>query len=152
MRSLHCSIDLILPAPITVASRSNTSTVFARSNTGIVGSNPTQGIDVCVYSVFVLSCVGIGIAKGWSTVQGVLPTVLELRNWSETKRFTDALCSNWEQQERERERERENPSSRAMALGSTQPLTEMSTRNLPASKGWPARKTDNLTAICETTV
>jgi hypothetical protein len=25
-----------------------------------------------------------------------------------------------------------NPSSRTMALGSTQPLTEMSTRNLPA--------------------
>jgi hypothetical protein len=27
-----------------------------------------------------------------------------------------------------------------MALGSTQPLTEMSTRNLPGGKGWPARK------------
>jgi hypothetical protein len=36
-----------------------------------------------------------------------------------------------------------------MALGSTQPLTEMSTRNLPGGKGWPARKADNLTAICE---
>jgi hypothetical protein len=36
-----------------------------------------------------------------------------------------------------------------MALGSTQPLTEMSTRNLPAGKGRPARGTDNLTAICE---
>jgi hypothetical protein len=30
-----------------------------------------------------------------------------------------------------------------------QPLTEMSTRNLPGSKGRPARKADNLTAICE---
>jgi hypothetical protein len=36
-----------------------------------------------------------------------------------------------------------------MALGSTQPQTEMSTRNLPGGKGWPARKVDNLTAICE---
>jgi hypothetical protein len=36
-----------------------------------------------------------------------------------------------------------------MALGSTQPLTEMSTRNLPGGKGWPARKVDNLTAIYE---
>jgi hypothetical protein len=36
-----------------------------------------------------------------------------------------------------------------MALGSTQPLTEMSTRNLPGGKGRPARKADNLTAICE---
>jgi hypothetical protein len=36
-----------------------------------------------------------------------------------------------------------------MALGSTQPLTEMSTRNLPGGKDWPARKADNLTAIFE---
>jgi hypothetical protein len=36
-----------------------------------------------------------------------------------------------------------------MALGSTQPLTEMSTRNHPGRKGRPARKTDKLTAICE---
>jgi hypothetical protein len=39
-----------------------------------------------------------------------------------------------------------------MALGSTQPLTEMSTRSLPGGKGRPARKVDNLTAICELTV
>jgi hypothetical protein len=36
-----------------------------------------------------------------------------------------------------------------MTLGSTQPQTEMSTKNLPGSKGRPARKADNLTAICE---
>jgi hypothetical protein len=36
-----------------------------------------------------------------------------------------------------------------MALGSTQPLTEMSTRNLPGGKRRPARGADNLTAICE---
>jgi hypothetical protein len=36
-----------------------------------------------------------------------------------------------------------------MALGSNLPLTEMSTRNLPGGKGRPARKVDNLTAICE---
>jgi hypothetical protein len=36
-----------------------------------------------------------------------------------------------------------------MALGSTQHLTEMSTRDLPVDEGWPARKADNLTAICE---
>jgi hypothetical protein len=39
-----------------------------------------------------------------------------------------------------------------MALGSTQPLTAMSTRNLLGGKGQPARKADNLTAICEPTV
>jgi hypothetical protein len=41
-----------------------------------------------------------------------------------------------------------NPSSRIMALGSTQFLTEMSTRNLPGGKRLPARKVDNLSAIC----
>jgi hypothetical protein len=30
-----------------------------------------------------------------------------------------------------------------VALGSTQPLTEMSTKNLPGGKGRPARKDDN---------
>jgi hypothetical protein len=42
-----------------------------------------------------------------------------------------------------------NPTSRTIALGSTQPLKEMSTRNLPEGKGRPALKTDNLTAIYE---
>jgi hypothetical protein len=42
-----------------------------------------------------------------------------------------------------------NFSSRNMALRSTQPLTDMGTRNLPGGKGWPACKADNLTAICE---
>jgi hypothetical protein len=40
-----------------------------------------------------------------------------------------------------------NSSSHNLALRSTQPLTEMSTRNLPADKGRQARKADNLTAI-----
>jgi hypothetical protein len=38
-----------------------------------------------------------------------------------------------------------------MALGSTQPLTEMSTRNLPGGRKRPARRADNLTAIFEAT-
>jgi hypothetical protein len=41
-----------------------------------------------------------------------------------------------------------NSSTRIMTQGSTQPLTEMSTRNLSEGKGRPGRKTDNLTAIC----
>jgi hypothetical protein len=45
-----------------------------------------------------------------------------------------------------------NPFSRTIAQGSTQPLTEMNTRNLPGGKGRPACKTDNFTAICEPTV
>jgi hypothetical protein len=41
------------------------------------------------------------------------------------------------------------PSKSTMALGSTQPLTEITARNLPAGKGRPAQKADNLTTICE---
>jgi hypothetical protein len=41
--------------------------------------------------------------------------------------------------------------SHIMALGSSQPPTETSTRNLPEGKGWPAHKAGNLTAICELT-
>jgi hypothetical protein len=39
--------------------------VFARSNTGIVGSNPIRGMDVyvCLFCVCVL-CVGSGLATG----------------------------------------------------------------------------------------
>jgi hypothetical protein len=40
-----------------------------------------------------------------------------------------------------------NPSSGTMTLGSTQPLVETGTRNLPGGKGLSARKIDNLTAI-----
>jgi hypothetical protein len=54
--------------PMTVAGQSKTWTVFARSNIGRVGSNPTVGMDVCVpyFRVFVVLCVGIGLATGWS--------------------------------------------------------------------------------------
>jgi hypothetical protein len=45
-----------------------------------------------------------------------------------------------------------NPSSRTMNLGSTQPLEELRTRDIPGGKGRPAREADNLTAICEPTV
>jgi hypothetical protein len=45
-----------------------------------------------------------------------------------------------------------NPSGRTMDLGSTQPLTGMSIRNLPMDKGRPAHKADKLTAISEPSV
>jgi hypothetical protein len=41
-----------------------------------------------------------------------------------------------------------NSSSRIMALGSTQSLSKMSTRNLPGGKGWLMGTADNLAAIC----
>jgi hypothetical protein len=49
-----------------------------------------------------------------------------------------------------------NPSSHAMALGLTQPLTEMSTRSRKikflGTRARPVRKADNRTVICELTV
>jgi hypothetical protein len=52
--------------PIAVASWSKASTVFARSNTGIVGSNPTRGMDVSarLFCVCVVLCVSSGLATG----------------------------------------------------------------------------------------
>jgi hypothetical protein len=42
-----------------------------------------------------------------------------------------------------------NPTSHTVALGSTKPLTEMNTRNLPGDKWRPAHKADKLIVICE---
>jgi hypothetical protein len=58
-----------------VAAWSKAWTVFARWNIGVMGSNPTQGMGVSLHSLFVLSCVGSGLVRSWSPVQGVLPTV-----------------------------------------------------------------------------
>jgi hypothetical protein len=54
-----------LAVSITVAGRCKASTVFARSNTGIVDSNPIRGMDVCVcvYSVSVLSSVQVAASR-----------------------------------------------------------------------------------------
>jgi hypothetical protein len=41
-------------APVTVAERSEACTVFARSEPGIMGSNPTQDMDVWYVYMFIL--------------------------------------------------------------------------------------------------
>jgi hypothetical protein len=87
----HFSVFIFNLPIIMAVPRTKAWTVFARPKAGIMGSNSTQGMDVCLRLFCV--CVGSGLATSWSPFQGVLPTVLGLRNWSETKRFTDALCS-----------------------------------------------------------
>jgi hypothetical protein len=50
----------VSPQPIILAARSRHElTPFARSNAGIVGSIPTQDMDVCIVcvSLFVIFCV-----------------------------------------------------------------------------------------------
>jgi hypothetical protein len=56
--------------------------VFARSNTGNVGSNPTRDKDVCVrlFCVCVVLCVGTGLATGSLPVQGVPQTLSKIHN------------------------------------------------------------------------
>jgi hypothetical protein len=43
-----CGLITKLPVKVAARSKACTSTVFVRSNAGIVGSNPAQGLDVCV--------------------------------------------------------------------------------------------------------
>jgi hypothetical protein len=80
---MFCSFYKILRLilPVTVGSWSKAWTISNRLDAGIVGSNPTRGMNVyvCVYvySMFLLSCVGRGLAMSWSLIQGVLPTVLD---------------------------------------------------------------------------
>jgi hypothetical protein len=77
----------------TVSARSKAWTVFAHSNTGVVGSNPTRGMNVCIYSFFVLSCVGSSLAAGWSPTQGVRLTdymVKKLQNRGQSSSWTVA--------------------------------------------------------------
>jgi hypothetical protein len=46
-----------------------------------VDSNPTQGMDVCLrlFCVYVVLCVGSGLATGWPSVKDVLPTVYRIK-------------------------------------------------------------------------
>jgi hypothetical protein len=64
-----------------VAARSEVWTVFVRSNTGVVGSNPTWEMDVSVrlFCICVVLCIGRGLATGWSPAQGVLPNVYRIK-------------------------------------------------------------------------
>jgi hypothetical protein len=64
---------------ITVAALSKARNVISHSNTWIVGSTPTRGISVCVYSLFLLSCAVRSLATGLiSPVQGILGTVYDM--------------------------------------------------------------------------
>jgi hypothetical protein len=73
--------------PITVAARSKAWIICARSNAGIMGSNPIQSIDICMhlFCVCVVLCVDSGFMMGWSPIQGVLLTVYRIEKlWSTT--------------------------------------------------------------------
>jgi hypothetical protein len=108
-----------------------------------------QGVCVCVRACACVRASVIWVSVVWTDVTVLSWTVSSgwrswLRHHATSRKVTGSIphyivgffnCPN--------------PSSRTMALGSTQPPTEMSTRNLREGKGQPARGTDNLTAICE---
>jgi hypothetical protein len=71
--------------PITVAARSKALTVFARSNAGIVGSNRTRGMDVCV-RLFCF-CVGLWVGRDH-------PPFKESYNWRSGQGPTKGLYSH----------------------------------------------------------
>jgi hypothetical protein len=95
---------------IRVTAPSQAWNVSSRSNAGTVGSKLTWGMDVCVcvYSVWVVLCVGIGLETGWSPLQGILPTLYRLRNWKSGQCPTKG-CRTIER-ERERQTETDNES------------------------------------------
>jgi hypothetical protein len=64
--------------PITVTVLSKAWTLFARSNTGVMGSNPTRGMDVCVrfFCICAVLCAGSGLSTGSPT-----DCVKRLKNW-----------------------------------------------------------------------
>jgi hypothetical protein len=95
--------------PVTVAARSKAWNVFARLNTGIMGSNPARGMNVCLrlFCVCVLSCVGSGLPMGWSLVQGVLPTVYKCKikePHKEEAKARNGLQRHWRRRRRRRYR------------------------------------------------
>jgi hypothetical protein len=61
--------------------------------TGIVGSNPTQDMEVCVrlFYVCVVLCVGSDLTTGSSPAQGVLPTVYRIKKLKKRPRSNRGL-------------------------------------------------------------
>jgi hypothetical protein len=68
--------------PITIVARSKESTVLAFSTTGVVGSNPTRSMDVCVrlFCVYILY-VRSGLATGWSSSKESYRLCIGLKQW-----------------------------------------------------------------------
>jgi hypothetical protein len=91
------SFGNISDRPIRVAGRSKAWTVFVRSNTGIVGSNPTRGMHVCMhlYCVCDVPCVGSGLETSWSPVRCVLRNVYRNTKLRKRPGPKGGLYSHW---------------------------------------------------------
>jgi hypothetical protein len=81
--------EYVHETPIAVAARYKAWTVFALTNAGIVGSNPTQGMDVCLYLFCV--CVAVWVAalrRADSRSKESYRLCRRLRNWKSGKGST----------------------------------------------------------------
>jgi hypothetical protein len=89
--------------------RSKAWSVCALWNTGIVDSNPTRGMDICVSLFCVCVCGQVATLRRDDPLSKKFHRMcIGIGNWSETERFTDALWSKVGAKGRwERERERE---------------------------------------------
>jgi hypothetical protein len=88
----------IYAVPITEAVRSKVWTVSARSNAGVVGSNPNLGTDDCVllFCFCTVLCVGSGIPTDWSPIQKVLLAVYRITKLKQSCRDNeDDLCGTY---------------------------------------------------------
>jgi hypothetical protein len=83
--------------PNKVAARSKVWAIFIR--TGIVPSNPTRFIYVCVrlFYVCVVLCVGRGFATGWSPVKGVLIWIKKLKERPKSSRAVKPCIDTYTQ-------------------------------------------------------
>jgi hypothetical protein len=86
---------VVHPVLTTVVAPSKAWTVFARLNAGIVCSNTTQGLDVCLrlFCICVVLCVGSGFVTDWSPVNGVLPTMYKIKKLRRRPVFNKELES-----------------------------------------------------------
>jgi hypothetical protein len=77
----------IFQVSTTVAARSKTWTVFVRSNIGIVGSNATQGMDVCVSLLCVYDVLSKAAAlrRADPLSKEFYRSCIKLRNWKSSQ-------------------------------------------------------------------
>jgi hypothetical protein len=80
--------------PVKVGERSKAWTVFGRSNTGIAGSNPTWGMNICVHLLYVCAVLCVQIAalrRADPLSKESCLLCIGLRNWKSSQGPTKGL-------------------------------------------------------------
>jgi hypothetical protein len=87
--------------------------IFVSSHYNWNGSSKTLGswvqilikvrMSFCVYSVFMLPCLGSRLLTGWSLIQGVIPTVYKTHNFIMNSEWARVIEHNLSKQKRKTE-------------------------------------------------